>query len=161
MTSRSVKKWYVIGYFFSTMPFNGRFLQPRENLESHGRKTDCSSQMNLALCPWDWLKLSRCKTYQSICQEQLIRSNETKTMRTLWKKLKSTARVSILLAILLFYYSTIASFYLIWSRELAKYETVIHCSVSVWPVLEQSEYGRNGSFSMKEIAFIAIQSLRI
>jgi len=30
-----------------------------------------------------------------------------------------------------FYYSTIASFYHIWSRERAKYETVIHCSVPV------------------------------
>ena len=29
------------------------------------------------------------------------------------------------------YYSTIASFYHIWSRERAKYETVIHCSVPV------------------------------
>ena len=29
------------------------------------------------------------------------------------------------------YYSTIASFYHIWSRERAKYETVIHCSVLV------------------------------
>ena len=28
-------------------------------------------------------------------------------------------------------YSTIASFYHIWSRERAKYETVIHCSVPV------------------------------
>ena len=34
----------------------------------------------------------------------------------------------------LYYYSTIASFYHIWSRERAKYETVIHCSVPVWPV---------------------------
>ena len=31
----------------------------------------------------------------------------------------------------LYYYSTIASFYHIWSRERAKYETVIHCSVPV------------------------------
>ena len=30
-----------------------------------------------------------------------------------------------------YYYSTIASFYHIWSRERAKYETVIHCSVPV------------------------------
>ena len=29
------------------------------------------------------------------------------------------------------YYSTIASFYHIWLRERAKYETVIHCSVPV------------------------------
>ena len=29
------------------------------------------------------------------------------------------------------YYSTIAPFYHIWSRERAKYETVIHCSVPV------------------------------
>ena len=28
------------------------------------------------------------------------------------------------------YYSTITSFYHIWSRERAKYETVIHCSVT-------------------------------
>ena len=34
----------------------------------------------------------------------------------------------------LVYYSTIASFYHIWSRERAKYETVIHCSVPVRPV---------------------------
>ena len=32
------------------------------------------------------------------------------------------------------YYSTIASFYHIWSREREKYETVIHCNVPVWPV---------------------------
>ena len=30
-----------------------------------------------------------------------------------------------------FYYSTMMSFYHIWSRERAKYETVIHCSVPV------------------------------
>ena len=30
-----------------------------------------------------------------------------------------------------YYYSTIASFHHIWSRERAKYETVIHCSVPV------------------------------
>ena len=30
-----------------------------------------------------------------------------------------------------FYYSTMMSFYHIWSREHAKYETVIHCSVPV------------------------------
>ena len=29
------------------------------------------------------------------------------------------------------YYSTVMSFYHIWSRERAKYETVIHCSVPV------------------------------
>ena len=29
------------------------------------------------------------------------------------------------------YYSTMMSFYHIWSRERAKYETVIHCSVPV------------------------------
>ena len=33
-----------------------------------------------------------------------------------------------------YYYSTMMSFYHIWSRERAKYETVIHCSVPVWPV---------------------------
>ena len=32
------------------------------------------------------------------------------------------------------YYSTIAPFYHICSRESAKYETVIHCRVPVWPV---------------------------
>ena len=32
------------------------------------------------------------------------------------------------------YYSTMMSFYHIWSRERAKYETIIHCSVPVWPV---------------------------
>ena len=31
----------------------------------------------------------------------------------------------------LYYYSTMMSFYHIWSRERAKYETVIHCSVPV------------------------------
>ena len=30
-----------------------------------------------------------------------------------------------------YYYSTIASFYHIWSRERAQYETVIHCSVPI------------------------------
>ena len=30
-----------------------------------------------------------------------------------------------------YYYSTIASFYHIWSRERAQYGTVIHCSVPV------------------------------
>ena len=33
--------------------------------------------------------------------------------------------------ITIIHYSTIASFYHIWSRERAKYETVIHCSVPV------------------------------
>ena len=31
------------------------------------------------------------------------------------------------------YYSTMMSFYHIWSRERAKYETVIHCSVPTKP----------------------------
>ena len=51
----------------------------------------------------------------------------------------STLRVSVyihhysppLRGIVVYYYSTIASFYHIWSRERAKYETVIHCSVPV------------------------------
>ena len=33
--------------------------------------------------------------------------------------------------IIVIYYSTMMSFYHIWSRERAKYETVIHCSVPV------------------------------
>ena len=37
-------------------PFNATFLQPRESLESRDRKTDCSSQMNLALFPWKFLE---------------------------------------------------------------------------------------------------------
>ena len=34
-------------------------------------------------------------------------------------------------SIIVNYYSTMMSFYHIWSRERAKYETVIHCSVPV------------------------------
>ena len=36
-----------------------------------------------------------------------------------------------LLSICNIYYSTMMSFHHIWSRERAKYETVIHCSVPV------------------------------
>ena len=32
------------------------------------------------------------------------------------------------------YYSTVAPFHHIWSREHAKYETIMLCSVPVWPV---------------------------
>ena len=51
------------------------------------------------------------------------------------------------------YYSTMMSFYHIWSRERAKYETVIHCSVPVWPVLEQSKYGRKRQFFSERNCF--------
>ena len=43
----------------------------------------------------------------------------------------SSNDITPLLVYKLTYYSTIASFYHIWSRELAKYETVIHYSVPV------------------------------
>ena len=39
------------------------------------------------------------------------------------------------------YYSTIMSFYHIRSREQAKYEAVIHCSVLVWPVYNRANTG--------------------
>ena len=51
----------------------------------------------------------------------------------------------------LLYYSTIASFYHIWSRERAKYETVIHCSVPVWPVLNRANTDGTAVFKWKKL----------
>ena len=48
------------------------------------------------------------------------------------------------------YYSTIASFYHIWSRERAKYDTVIHCSVPVWPVLNRANTDGTAVFKWKK-----------
>ena len=51
------------------------------------------------------------------------------------------------------YYSTITSFYHIWSRERAKYETVLHCRTE--------QIRTDLEFSMNEIVFNKIQSPRI
>jgi len=49
------------------------------------------------------------------------------------------------------YYSTIASFYHIWSRERAKYETVIHFSVPVWPVSNRANTDGTVVFQWKKL----------
>ena len=48
------------------------------------------------------------------------------------------------------YYSTIMSFYYIRSRERAKYEAVLHCSVLVYPVYNRANTG--GSKKLDEPA---------
>ena len=51
------------------------------------------------------------------------------------------------------YYSTITSFYHIWTRERAKYETVLHCKTE--------QIRTELEFSINEIVFNTIKSPRI
>ena len=72
------------------------------------------------------------KTGDEACTTRLVlRSLRLDHFTTIVTILKVLKYYCITVIIILFYYSTIASFYHIWSRERAKYETVIHCSVPV------------------------------
>ena len=63
-----------------------------------------------------------------------INAGKKKTRKQNLKKAKQKRLnkiVTVFVKNTVVYYSTIASFYHIWSRERAKHETVIHCSVPV------------------------------
>ena len=67
-----------------------------------------------------FLTLHCCEYLERQIYERLLNS-EPSIAKLIWNKSYD----------IYIYYSTIASFYHIWSRERAKYETVIHCSVPV------------------------------
>ena len=59
------------------------------------------------------------------------------------------------------YYSTIMSFHQIRPRERAKYKTVIHCSVLVWPVYNRVKMGNDISLAFCVVYVICTRHILI